>query len=186
MALPLPVHRFTVAEYHRMAETGILHPSQRVELIQGEIVDMAPIGRRHLAVVDRLNRSLVLALADQAIVRVQGALRLDDFSEPQPDLVVLRPRADFYAERDAGPADVLLVIEVADTSEPYDGRVKVPLYARAGLQEVWLVDLNAATVTAYRAPTPEGYSQSVVAARGDALSPLAFPVLTLPVAAILG
>src|SRR5690348_15840732 len=120
MAVVATYHRFTVDEYERMAETGILQRHQRVELIDGEIVDMTPIGRRHMAGVDRLNREFVLALGDRAIVRVQGSLRLHDYSESEPDLVILRPRDDFYAGEDAGPEDVLLLIEVADASEHYD------------------------------------------------------------------
>lgn len=186
MAVALAHHRFTVDEYFRMAETGILKRGQRVELIQGEIVDMTPVGRRHMASVDRLNRDFVPALGDRAIVRVQGSLRLHDFSQPEPDLAVLRPRDDFYAGEDAGPADALLVIEVADTSEHYDRAVKVPLYARAGIPEVWLVDLVAMNVTIYRAPAPDGYAQTMVVSGDDALSPLAFPDLSLTAARILG
>jgi Uma2 family endonuclease len=186
MAVAIKRHRFTVDEYYRMAETGILAPGQRVELIEGEIVDMTPIGRRHMACVDRLTRDFVTALGDRAIVRVQGALRLHEHSEPEPDLVLLRPRADFYAEQDAGPDDTLLVIEVADTSEHYDRQVKVPLYARAGIPEVWLVDLTAGSVTAYREPGATGYAQAIVATGNVELSALAFPELTLTAARILG
>jgi Uma2 family endonuclease len=186
MAIAAPHHRFTVDEYERMAETGILQRHHRVELIDGEIVDMTPIGRRHMAGVDRLNREFVLALADRAIVRVQGSLRLHDYSEPEPDLVILRPRDDFYAGEAAGPADVFLIIEVADTSEHYDRQVKVPLYARAGIPEVWLVDVNAGSITLYRQPGPDGYAQAVVATGSDALRPLAFPDFVLTAARILG
>src|SRR3954464_4755790 len=115
MAIPTMAHRFTVLDYHRMAETGILREDDRVELIEGEIVDMTPLGRRHQARVDHLAELLIRGLGERAIVRVQGSIRLDDRSEPQPDRVVLRGRADFYAGADAEPPDVLLVIEVADT-----------------------------------------------------------------------
>ncbi|HLH26044.1 MAG TPA: Uma2 family endonuclease [Chloroflexota bacterium] len=186
MASAVTRHRFTVDEYFRMAETGILRPGQRVELIDGEIVDMTPIGRRHMACVDRLTREFVSGLGDRAIVRVQGSLRLHDYSQPEPDLVILRPRDDFYAGEDAGPDDALLVIEVADTSEHYDRQVKVPLYARAGIPEVWLVDLAAATVTRYREPGPDGYAQALVASGEDELRPLAFPDFVLSAARILG
>jgi len=186
MALTIARRRFTVAEYHKMAEAGILGYKEPVELIEGEIVEMTPIGRRHMACVDRLNRFFVRALGDEAIVRVQGSLRLDERSEPEPDLVILRPRADFYAESDAGPADALLIVEVADTSEHYDRQVKVPLYARAGIPEVWLVDLTAANVTVYRRPDNTGYAEAIVATGTDELSPLAFPARTLTVASILG
>ena len=186
MAITIARRRFTVAEYHRMAEAGILRYKERVELIEGEIVDMTPIGRRHMACVDRLTRFFVRGVGDEAIVRVQGSLRLHEHSEPEPDLVILRPRADFYAESDAGPADALLIVEVADTSEHYDRQVKVPLYARAGIPEVWVVDLTAATVTAYRGPSATGYTEAIVATGTDELSPLAFPELSLSAARILG
>jgi len=186
MAITVARRRFSVAEYHRMAEAGILAYKERVELIEGEIVHMTPIGRRHMACVDRFTRFFVQGLGDRAIVRVQGSLRLDDRSEPEPDLAILRPRADFYAESDAGPADALLLVEVADTSEHYDRQVKVPLYARAGIPEVWLVDLTAATVTAYRRPDTTGYAEAIVVSGTDELSPLAFPELTLTAGSILG
>jgi Uma2 family endonuclease len=149
MAIAIPRHRFSVDEYHRMAESGILAPTQRVELIEGEIVDMTPIGRRHVACVARLSHVFIRGVGDRAVVLVQSPLRLVDHSEPEPDLVVLRPRADFYAGKDAGPQDVLLVIEVADISEHYDRHVKVPLDARHGIPEVWLVDLTAGSLTIY-------------------------------------
>ncbi|HEY7067278.1 MAG TPA: Uma2 family endonuclease [Chloroflexota bacterium] len=186
MATVATTHRFTVDEYFRMAETGILAADARVELVDGEIVDMAPLGRRHMACVDRLTHDFVTALGERAIVRIQGALRLSDHSEPEPDVVVLRPRADYYAGEDAGPADTLLVIEVADSSERYDRQVKVPLYARSGIPEVWLVNLIAGTVTIYREPGPTGYAKVVVASGDDVLSPVAFPDFCLTAAHILG
>jgi len=108
--------RFTVDDYHRMGEVGILSATDRVELIDGEIVAMTPIGPRHGASVDRTNRVLVTAVGTSAIVRVQGSVRLDLFHEPEPDIVLLRPRADFYASAHPGPADILLVIEFAESS----------------------------------------------------------------------
>ena len=187
MALAVTHRRFTVDEYYRMAEVGILSEDERVELIAGEIVHMTPIGRRHMACVDRLTRDFVLALGHRAIVRVQGSLRLHDYSQPGPNLVILRPRDDFYAGADADPADALLVIEVADTSdEYYDRQVKVPLYAQAGIPEVWLVDLTAGSVTVYREPSPDGYVQAVVATGPSELSARAFPDFILRAARILG
>lgn len=186
MAITIARRRFTVAEYHKMADAGILGYKEPVELIEGDIVKLPPIGRRHMACVDRFSRFFVRALSDGAIVRVRGSLRLGEHSEPAPDLAILRPRADFYAESDAGPADTLLIVEVADTSEHYDRQVKVPLYARAGIPEVWLVDLTAATITAYRRPGAGDYAETIVVTRTDELSPLAFPDRTLTVASILG
>src|SRR5690606_16285512 len=134
-------HRITADEYHRMAEVGLLAPDARVELIEGEIIEMAPIGKEHTSVVDQLTRLFVRAVGDDAIVRVQGSVRLGSISEPEPDLVLLRPRTDFYRNQFANAPDILLVIEVSDTTLRYDREVKVPLYARHGVPETWIVDL---------------------------------------------
>jgi len=135
-------HRITVHEYHRMAEVGVLAPDARVELIEGEIVDMAPIGTVHSSVVDQLTWLLTQAVGRLGIARIRGAIRLSQITEPEPDVAVLKPRADFYRhEHPAGP-DTLLVIEVSDSTLRYDRDVKVPLYARQGVPEVWIVDLQ--------------------------------------------
>ncbi len=133
-------HRITVDEYYKMAEVGILDEDSRVELIEGEIIDMAPIGPPHLSVVDRLTRLFVQATGENAIVRIQGMIRLSDFTAPQPDLVLLKPRDDFYAPRLADARDILLVVEVSESSLRYDRDIKVPLYAHYGVSEVWLMD----------------------------------------------
>ncbi|MGQ0653556.1 MAG: Uma2 family endonuclease [Betaproteobacteria bacterium] len=146
-----------MGDYHRMGEAGVLAPEARVELIEGEIVDMAPIGKAHASIVDRLNRELVQALGERAIVRVQGPVQLGELSEPEPDLALLKPRADFYREAAAAAADVLLIIEVADTTQRYDRRVKVPLYARHGIPQVWVIDLENRLVHFHRRPVGEGY-----------------------------
>lgn len=186
MAVEPKRRRFTRDEYHRLAETGILGPDARVELIDGDIVEMSPNGRRHNSRVDWCNRAFARGVGDGAIVRVQGSIVLDDNGEPEPDLVLLRPRDDFYAHADATPADVLLIVEVADTSEGYDRRTKAPLYARHGIPELWIVDLNRARVTRYADPTPDGYATTRVFRRGESLSPLAFPTLTINVDDLLG
>ncbi|MBI3979349.1 MAG: Uma2 family endonuclease [Chloroflexi bacterium] len=186
MVVPITKHRFTVVEYRRMGEAGIFGEDDRVELIEGEIVDMTPIGKRHLAAVDRLNDRSVRGLGDRVIVRVQGALRLREDSEPQPDLVLLRRRPDFYATVDAGPADALLVVEVAETTVQYDREVKVRLYAQAGIPEVWLVDLVARVITVYREPGPQGYRTLFTIRGTDRLSPQAFPEFVLTADQILG
>lgn len=152
-----------------MADAGLFGGNDRVELVEGEIIDMAPIGSRHAACVDRLNRLLVSRLGEGAIVRVQSPVRLDDLSEPQPDVAVLVVRSDFYAGAHPGPADVLVVVEVADTTVGWDRGVKIPLYARAGVAEVWLVDLAAETVEVSRRPGSDGYGESHRAGRGDQL-----------------
>jgi Uma2 family endonuclease len=186
MAVDLKRYRFTRADYHRMAQTGILKPDVRVELIDGDIVEMNPIGRFHKASVDRLNELLLPNVRGSAIVRVQSSIVLGDYGEPEPDVTLLRYRADFYAESDETIADILLVIEVADTSEAYDRRTKAPLYARFGIPELWIVDVNRAWITRYLDPTATGYGTTRVYRRGESLSPLAFPNLIIAVNDVLG
>jgi Uma2 family endonuclease len=177
---------FTVEEYYRMAEAGIISTGERLELIEGEVVAMAAIGSRHAACVDRLNYFLSQRVGGRALVRVQNPIRLDQFSEPQPDIALLRPRADFYAFAHPGPADVFLVVEVADTSAGFDRDVKIPLYARAGIPEAWLVDLTGDYVMVYRKPSVQVYQDVQRLQRGQSLSPEAFPDLILAVEDILG
>ena len=126
MAVQVARRRFTVDEYHQMAHAGILSEDDRVELLDGEIVERSPIGSLHQACVDRLNRLFNTLVGTAAIVRVQGPVQLDLYSEPQPDLLLLRPQDDFYARAHAGPEDVLLVVEVAESTVEYDRRIKLP------------------------------------------------------------
>lgn len=185
-SIELPRRRFTVAEYEAMARTGVLREDDRVELLDGEIVVRTPIGPPHAGVVKRLNRLLVTGLGEAAIVGVQDPLRLSARSEPEPDLVVARPRSDDYTDGHPGPDDALLVIEVADSSLAVDRGVKVPLYAAAGIAEVWLVDLAAGAVHVQRSPAGSAYSDIQTLRRGDSVAPLAFPDLTVELTAILG
>ncbi len=185
MSVRLQKRRFTVEEYYRMAEAGILSEDDRVELIDGEVVPMPAIGSRHAACVSRLNRLLSGQTAGQAILRVQDPVRLGTDSEPQPDLALLRPREDFYASGHPGPGDTLLVIEVAESSAEYDQTIKVPLYARAGITEVWLVDLGLEIVEVRRGPSARGYRVVRKASRGDLLSVEALPGVTVPVDHVL-
>lgn len=182
----LPTRRFTVEEYYRMAEAGILKEDDRVELIEGEIVEMSPIGRVHAGIVDRLTHLFVTRVGDVAQVRIQNPLRLDERSEPEPDLTLLVPRPDFYTSGHPRPKDVLLLVEVADSSIEFDREVKIPLYARAGIREVWLVDLNVGTVTVFRDPTADGYRTVRTLRRGESIGALAFPGREFAVAEILG
>lgn len=178
--------RFTVDEYYLMAKVGILHEDDRVELIEGEIVEMSPIGSRHAASVMRLTQYLAEKAGRQALLDVQNPVRLGEHSEPQPDISLLKPRADFYAGAHPGPEDVLLLIEVADTSVDYDRQVKIPLYARAGIGEVWLVDLTENQVEVYRQPGPRGYRQILRPTTEDRLAPQSLPDLELSPRDILG
>ncbi len=179
-------HKFTVEEYHRMAEAGILSEDDRVELIEGEIVQMAPIGSRHAGTVDFLADLFFRHVGKTLLVRVQSPVQLSEDTEPQPDLVLLKRREDFYRNRHPGPEDILLLVEVAETSAKDDREMKVPLYARHGVSEVWLVDLGAEVVEVYREPSPEGYRQVWRAGRGEVLVPQQVPDLRVPVEAIWG
>lgn len=177
-------HRLSVEDYHRMAEAGILGEDARVELIEGAIIDMTPIGSRHAAAVKRLNRVLDRAVGDAAIVSAQDPIVLDAHTEPQPDLALLRPREDYYAAAHPRPADILLVIEVADSSLPYDRDIKLPLYARAGIPEAWLVDLEAGRLTRFSDPTADGYRQSEAIEALNAVPIAALPNLELDLAGL--
>lgn len=163
-------HKITPDEYHQM---GPIFPVARIELIEGDLFDMAPIGIPHVWAVGQLTRLLTLRLANQAFIFCQSPLSLPD-SEPEPDLMVAKP-AD-YRHRLPEPADVLLLVEVADSSIRYDRSRKLPLYARHGIPEVWLIDLNARVVEVYREPAGDSYQ---VVTTPNALTPLAFPELTL-------
>jgi Uma2 family endonuclease len=179
-------HRFTVDDFHAMVEAGALKEDDRVELIEGEVVEMTPIGLRHAAAVNMLTRWLVTGCGLRAIVQVQGPLHLGPDSEPQPDLLLLKPRDDFYRTRPATADDVLLLIEVADSSLLYDRTIKLPLYARAGLAEVWVIDLVRDEVEMHRDPSPSGFRSSERRGRGAHLIPAAFADLSLPISEVLG
>ncbi len=177
---------FTVGEYYRMAEASILTEEDRVELIAGQIVAMSPIGSRHAACVKRLNLLLGKMIGDSMLLGVQDPIALDAYSEPEPDLVLLRPRADFYATAHPAAGDVLLAIEVADTSASYDREVKVPLYAQAGIPEVWLIDLQQGRIEVYARPQGNAYQQRIQVAANDAFTSPTVAGLTLAAADLLG
>ncbi len=177
---------FTTSEYHALAEAGIIAEDERLELIEGEIFRMAPIGSRHAGCVNRLTRLLVEGLRGRAILAPQNPVCLNDYSEPQPDLALLHPREDDYAAAHPLPGEVLLLIEVADATLEHDRRKKVPLYARSGIADVWLIDLTQGIVEVHREPTGQGYADVRRLRRGQSLAPLAFPDLVLDVSAIVG
>ena len=185
MALQLTRRRFTVDEYYAMAAAGILSQDDRVELLDGEIIQMPPSGPEHADSVDRLFELLLHRFGDLARVRAQNPIHLDQFSNPEPDFALVRRRPEGYTAGHPTPADVFLVIEVADTSLALDRRLKMPLYARAGLPEAWVLDLQHALVHVYREPGPAGYQLVTTARRGELLSTLAFPDRTLSVDALL-
>jgi Uma2 family endonuclease len=186
MSVQIARRHFTVEDFYRMLEAGILTEDDRVELIDGEIVEMSPIGSRHASCVMRLTTLLTEQLGRAVVVSLQNPLRLSTKTEPLPDVVVLKPRADFYAESHPGPGDVLLVVEVSDTTLAYDRQVKLPLYARAGVPEVWIVNLPKAVVEAYARPDGKSYSEIQKAGRGQALKATRLPALKLSVDDIRG
>ena len=178
-------YRLTVAQYLAMGEAGILAKEDRVELLDGVLVNMAAMGNRHLAAVARFNKMLTQSVGDRAIVWVQGSIQLDDNSRPEPDLALLRERADFYESEAAGPGDVLLLIEVSDSSADYDRYDKLPRYARAGIPEVWLAVLPERIIAAHTEPVGDRYTHRRVYSPGDTIAPGLFPDIALPVDGIL-
>ncbi|MBV6625299.1 MAG: Uma2 family endonuclease [Rivularia sp. (in: Bacteria)] len=186
MAVQLLRRKFTVEQFHKMAESGILNEDDRVELIRGEIIEMAAIGTKHAACVRRLDNVLPRKLGDRVIISVQNPVGLDDISEPQPDVVLLKPREDFYASAHPQPKDVFLIIEVADSTIKYDREVKIPLYAEEGVVEVWLVDINDECVEVYREPVNGEYKKVEKFGRNDSLAIRAFEDVGISVDEILG
>jgi len=182
---PVERWRFTVDEYYRMAELGILPPHARVELIDGELIRMPPIGSHHNGSVIGLDEILRELLGRRVTVSVQGPLLLGQYGAPQPDLLVLRRRDDNYRSANPTAADVLLVIEVSESTLDYDRQTKGPLYAQAGIAEYWIVNLVDGQVEVHRDPTPEGYQTTQVLRPGDTIQLLAFPDVTIAVADIL-
>ncbi|HET6756404.1 MAG TPA: Uma2 family endonuclease [Burkholderiales bacterium] len=160
---------FTVTEYYRMGEAGIFSEDDRVELIQGDIVEMSPIGIRHASCVDRLAKLLQQQVGQQCIVRVQNPVRLNELSEPQPDIALLKQRDDFYATRHPLPEDVLLIVEVAETSAGFDRKMKAPLYAAAGIPELWIIDLIAGLIEIHSQPLGGSYQWVSKIVRGEML-----------------
>jgi Uma2 family endonuclease len=185
MAVPLPRHKFTVDEYHKMAENGVLTEDDRVELIDGEIIDMAPIGELHFGHVNRFNAVFSRRFVDRAVVHIQNPVRLGSHREPQPDVVLLKYREDYYQARMPTPEDVLLLVEVADSSLDYDRHTKIPLYSEAGILEYWIVNLVEDHILVYRNPGPAGYGVVQVLRRGDTICPLAFPDVEIAVSDLL-
>ena len=177
-------YAISTTEYLRMGESGVFSVDTRLELIEGGIVEMACIGSRHAGAVKILNRLFGRLVGDKAIVSVQDPLILGDRSVPQPDLVLLKPRADSYASAHPTPADVLLVIEVADTTLAFDLGTKIPLYARHGVSESWVVDLGERVIRVFRDPSASGYRTSFTVSDGGNASPSALPDVSIAVAVL--
>ena len=178
-------HRLDVDAYYKMAEAGILTDPQRVELIDGEIIDMPAIGSPHAATTNRLARFFSRALRDEvALVNVQSPLRLDAYNEPEPDVMLLRPRLDGYRADHPGAADVLLLVEVSESSLAYDRSTKLALYTKFGVPEVWIVDLLGGAVEVYREPKEGAYALRE-RLTGAPLAPALVPGATIDVAGLL-
>lgn len=177
-----PRQRIDVDQYHLMAEEGLLAPDARVELIDGEIIDMAAIGSPHGAVVIRLTRLFQEAVGSRALVSAQGPLRLDRYSEVQPDMQLLAPRSDCYWNSHPAPADVFLIIEVSDSTLRFDTKVKVPLYARHGIPEVWVVDVEGLRVQFFRSLKDGRYDQVHSMTGPRVVSPTALPQVVVDLA----
>ncbi len=179
-------YSFTVDEFAKMGEAGIFTEDDRVELIDGEVRDMVPIGYRHAGIVDRLNVTLIELLKRSAIVRVQNPLRLDSHNEPQPDISILRVRDDYYTTSHPKPGDTLLVIEVADSSLAYDLHEKTPQYAKSMIPELWIVDLEAGVVRVFAQPGASGYANERVMPRGSTITSASVEGLRVEVNEIFG
>ncbi len=185
MSIQLARRTFTVEQFHQMDQMGFFAGDNRLELITGEIVEMSPIGSLHAAAVDRLIE-IFSSSNRRCIVRGQNPIRLDDATEPQPDVTLLRRRDDFYASAHPRPADVLLLVEVADTSIDYDREVKIPLYAQAAIAEVWLLNLNGPELVVYSQPVNGKYTAVRYPQPGDTVSLTQLPEATFPADQITG
>jgi len=175
-----------VDEYYRMAEAGVLGSEDRVELIGGEVVQVAPIGARHVGCVIRMTDAFNAAFRGRAIVSPKLPVRLDDYNEPQPDLALLEMRADFYSSKTPEARDAVLVVEISDTSLRYDRDVKLLRYAAAGIPEVWIADLGADLLRVYREPSGEEYTHSRAFGRDDTVTVAAFPEVVFRIGDLLG
>jgi Uma2 family endonuclease len=167
--------RITIDRYQKMVTSGVLTPRDRVELIEGEILDRAPIGTRHASVTRRLHKRLMMVVGDDAVVGAANPVDLGDASEPEPDLLVLRPQADDYVRAHPQAHDVLLLVEVSDSSFAFDQGAKRALYAKFGVSEYWVVDVNSRRIFAYAGPVQSAFQRTREYVIGDTISPQAFP-----------
>ena len=186
MSIQVAKRLFTVDEYYRMAEAGILAPDDRVELIEGEIIRMSAMGCPHMACIDRLAKQFFRCVGDLAIVRIQGPVRLSDYTEPEPDVSLLKPRADYYETAHPGPADVLLIVEVSHSSLEFDQVVKQRIYVEAGIPEYWILNLPGQSIVTHRDPSQGKYLKVEEFPRGQILTPRAFPDCAMAVDEVLG
>jgi Uma2 family endonuclease len=177
---------FTVDEYHRMSDAGILPEEKRFELIRGEIIEMPNPKPPHSGRVNRLNHLFSSRLRDSIVLSVQNPSSIDEMSEPVPDLSVLKPRSDFYSERHPLPEDVLLVVEISHTTLRFDTKIKAPLYAEAGIREYWVLNIPSNVLEVYSVPVRGKYTRHEIFKHGQSISPQAFPEVTFSIEEILG
>lgn len=181
----LTAHRFTVEEFYRMAETGVIKPDARVELLDGQIIDMMPIGPFHGGVNKRLIRLFSNLSQGRWMVTAQDPVRLNRHSEPQPDLMLVKPAVDDYTSRHPIPEEVFLLVEISDSTLAFDRGEKLLAYGRAGIREVWIINLPEQTIEVYRDPHFVGYASTTILHAGDQAGPAAFPDVTTDVGALL-
>lgn len=185
--MPLLTHKFDVEQYQQMGKAGIFHPESRIELIEGDIIPMTPIGLRHSTTINRLNQFFVQALKGRGIVSIQNSIRLQNYSEPQPDIAILRPREDFYASKFPQAEDVLLLIEVADSSLKYDQTTKLSFYAEHGIPEYWIVNLERDILEIYRQPQNKSYlKQTLIDTSTIPFAAIDFPDIIMTLKDIYG
>jgi Uma2 family endonuclease len=180
----LMTRKFTVAQYEKMRDVGIIGDREKIELIEGEIIEMSPIGLKHMAMVMRLTNILPNLIGNNTLISIQNPITLNDYSQPEPDLVLLKYRQDYYETKQPTPADILLLIEVSDSTIKYDREIKLPIYATNDVQEVWLINLNNETIEVYRYPQGTTYQHNQIMRQNEVISSLKLPELFLKISEI--
>ncbi|KAM3114805.1 Uma2 family endonuclease [Phormidesmis sp. 146-33] len=181
----IALRRISVQDYHRIAEAGIFRPEERVELLEGQLIKMAAKGTAHSAAVSRVEGLLRTQLGSQALLRLQDPIRLNDYSEPEPDIAIVAPDPGYYENHHPIPSEVFWLIEVSDTTLKYDREVKAPSYARSGIVEYWILDVNQRVLHVYRSPSQNGYQSEIALAEESQIAPLAFPDCVISVGQML-
>ncbi|OLP18747.1 hypothetical protein BST81_08875 [Leptolyngbya sp. 'hensonii'] len=181
----IALRRFSVQEYHQMAAFGILRPDERVELLDGQIIKMAAKGTAHRAAISRIDYLIRERLGDRVLVCLQDPVRLDDYSEPEPDVALLHPNPTYYEDHHPSPSEVFLIIEVSDTTLKFDCETKALAYARSGIVEYWVLDVNGRELHLYRQPSAAGYQSHTILAETLTVAPLAFPDCVMAVQELL-
>lgn len=177
----IAVRRLSVQDYYRMVESGILQPDERVELLEGQIIQMAAKGTAHSAAVSRIEKLLRNRLGDRALLRFQDPVQLNNYSEPEPDVAVVQPDPSFYEDHHPRPSEVFWLVEVSDSTLKFDREIKAPAYARSGIAEYWVLDVNVESLYVYRSPSQGGYRSETILSEKATIAPLAFPECVIAV-----